>query len=238
MNAQKKGKLFLIPTPLSDGMLDKTSTTQLLEVVKSVKLFVVENVRTARRFISSLDLDIDIQSLKFEVLDKRSSWEHVQGICSPMNSGEHLGLMSEAGCPGIADPGNLAIRFAHEHDVQVIPLVGPSAMFMALMASGFNGQSFVFHGYLPIDKQQRYRKIREIEDAVFQKDQTQIFMETPYRNDQLLKDILKYCKPATQLCIARDITGKQELIRTRSIRDWRKEDIELHKIPTVFLLYK
>lgn len=147
-----------------------------------------------------------------------------------------MGIMSEAGCPGIADPGNLAVSFAHQNGIEVIPLVGPSSIFIALMASGLNGQSFSFHGYLPIDKERRPQAIKSLEKDASNKKQTQIFMEAPFRNNQMLEDILRVCKPYTKLCVAKDVTGASENIRTQTISDWRKSKIELHKVPTIFLI--
>ena len=199
--------------------------------------FLVENVRTARRFVSSLKLGRKIEELHFEMLDKNTPAHEVEAICNPLVNGRDMGVMSEAGCPGIADPGHLAVSFAHRHDITVVPLSGPSSIFMALMSSGFNGQSFVFHGYLPIDRQQRKNALKSMEQEAVRKGQTQIFMETPYRNDKLLADILKTCHPQTLLCVASDITGPDEIIRTMSIKNWQKSMPDLHKRPTIFLLY-
>jgi 16S rRNA (cytidine1402-2'-O)-methyltransferase len=238
MDQQKKGKLYLIPTPLAENTTDAMLTPVMQQIIMELDYFLVENIRTARRFVSSLKLGISIESLGFHVLDKNSKQEVVELLCAPLKTGKSIGIMSEAGCPGIADPGNLAVKYAHDHEIEVIPLVGPSSIFMALMASGFNGQSFAFHGYLPIDKAKRQHKVRELEKEVYQKEQTQIFMETPYRNEQLFQDILQNCKPFTRLSVARDISGAQQMISTKSIKDWKKSKPELHKIPTVFLLYK
>ena len=236
MTKQKKGNLYLIPTPLAENSLDKLVTADLKSIVRNIDHFLVENVRTTRRFISSLKLDIEIDKLKFSVLDKKTSNEEISQLCSPLTRGVDMGVLSEAGCPGIADPGNLAVSFAHKNEIKVIPLVGPSSIFMALMSSGFNGQNFAFHGYLPIDKQERIKWIRGLENEVKKSKQTQIFMETPYRNMQVLADLLQVCKPFTRLCIARNITGTDELIATRSIEQWKKLTIELHKAPTIFLI--
>lgn len=238
MEQQKKGKLYLIPTPLAENTTDAMLTPVMQQIIMDLDYFLVENIRTARRFVSSLKLGISIESLGFHVLDKNSSKQDVDLLCAPLQTGKSIGIMSEAGCPGIADPGNLAVKYAHDHEIEVIPLAGPSSIFMALMASGFNGQSFAFHGYLPIDRAKRQHKVRELEKEVYQKEQTQIFMETPYRNEQLFQDILQNCKPFTRLCVARDISGGQQMISTKSIKDWKKSQPELHKIPTVFLLYK
>lgn len=237
MDKQKKGKLYLIPTPLAENSLDKLVTTQLQDVIKNLDYYLVENVRTARRFISSLKLGITIEELKFEVLDKNSKADELAKLCKPLMNGRNIGVMSEAGCPGIADPGSLAVSYAHKNDLEVIPLVGPSSIFMALMASGLNGQSFAFHGYLPIDKQKRANAIKALERDTFQKKQTQIFMETPFRNNHMLADILKICRQDTKLCIARDITGSHEYIKSQTVKAWRKMNIDLHKVPMIFLLF-
>ena len=234
---KKLGKLYLIPTPLAENTLDKIVTHELVEVVKTLDYYLVENLRTARRFVSSLKLGKIIEELHFDVLDKNTKPAMIKSLCAPLLSGKNIGVMSEAGCPGIADPGNLAVAFAHQHKIQVTPLVGPSSIFMALMASGFNGQSFTFHGYLPIDKQRRIQAIKSLEKESASKNQTQIFMETPFRNDHLLADILNACKSHTQLCIAKDINGTSEMISTQTIKDWKKSKPALHKIPTVFLIY-
>lgn len=234
---QKKGKLYLIPTPLAENSNDHSVTAYLREVVRETNYYLVENPRTARRFISSLKLGIVIESLHFEQLDKNSTFEQVSRFCQPLLEGCSIGVMSEAGCPGIADPGSLAVNFAHEHSIEVIPLVGPSSIFMALMASGFNGQSFIFHGYLPIEKGARRQKIKALEQEALNKKQTQIFMETPYRNNQLLEDLVKNCKPFVRLCVAKNLMSKDTLIATKSIKDWGKTTVDLHKSPTIFLLY-
>lgn len=237
MHKSSKGKLYLIPTPLSENSLDKMVTEELTRIVKSLDYFLVENRRTARRFISSLKLGIKIEDLHINVLDKNTSLKEINHLCAPLSKGKNIGVMSEAGCPGIADPGNLAVTFAHQNHFDVVPLVGPSSIFMAVMASGFNGQSFVFHGYLPIDKQKRMQSIKAIEKDAINKKQTQICMETPYRNDQLFEDFLKYCKPYTRLCVAKDVSGSREMIKTHTIKEWKKLKPDLHKIPTVFLIY-
>ncbi|MCG8308213.1 MAG: SAM-dependent methyltransferase [Cytophagales bacterium] len=237
MTKQKKGNLYLIPTPLADNSLDKVVPPQSKEIIANTKYYLAENVRSARRFISNLRLNINIELLNFSVLDKHTKAADVGRICNPLLDGMDVGVLSEAGCPGVADPGNLAVSFAHKYDVKVVPLVGPSSIFLALMASGFNGQSFVFHGYLPIDKQKRAHSLRSIEKDAFKKRQTQIFMETPYRNGQLFSDILKVCQPNTKLCIAKDITGEDEQIQAKTIREWRRSNIDLHKIPVIFLIF-
>lgn len=236
MLTQKKGILYLIPTPLSQSVIEKSVTPELRKVVASLKYFLAENIRTARRFISSLEAGITIENLQIELLDKNTDYATAAVLCAPLLRGENIGVMSEAGCPGIADPGNMAVTFAHKNNVQVMPLVGPSSIFMALMASGFNGQSFAFHGYLPIKNPERTDVILSLEKTSIKNRQTQIFMETPYRNDQLLNDLLEICQPSTMLCIARDITGENELILSKSVKDWKKSTISLHKMPVIFLM--
>lgn len=237
MVKQKKGILYLIPTPLSDHSPESAVSPQIGETILRIKRFLVENVRTSRRFISILKLNISIESLDFGILDKDTPQKAIAQLCAPLLEGNDMGLMSEAGCPGIADPGSLAVKFAHDHGVSVVPLVGPSSITLALMASGFNGQSFVFHGYLPIEGQARIQAIKALEKEAQTKKQTQIFIETPYRNNQLLADIIKTCHPATRLCVARDMTGPEELVKSHSIREWASIAVDLHKIPTVFLIY-
>jgi 16S rRNA (cytidine1402-2'-O)-methyltransferase len=236
MNVQKKGTLYLIPTPLSDDQ-GKSISPEVMEVVTSLDNFLVENVRTARRFISSLNTGKVIENISFNLLDKNTPPDTISALMKPVMNGMDIGVMSEAGCPGIADPGNLAVQFAHQYDIRVVPLTGPSSIFMSLMASGFNGQSFVFHGYLPINKNERVQSIKKIEKNALQLHQTQIFMETPYRNNQLVADLIKSCSPSTKLCIARDITGGQEMIRTKRMHEWKKSIPDLHKIPVIFLIY-
>ena len=236
MHRSSKGKLYLIPTPLSENSLDKMVTIEMTQVIKSLTYYLAENLRTARRFISSLKLDINIEELNLKILDKKTPTKEINRLCAPLLKGKNMGVMSEAGCPGIADPGNLAIMFAHEHNVDVVPLVGPSSIFMALMASGLNGQSFVFHGYLPIHKQRRAQSIKAIEKDAINKKQTQICMETPYRNKHLFDDFLANCHPYTRLCVAKDISGSAQTIKTYTIKEWKNHKPELHKIPCIFLI--
>ncbi len=236
MKKHKKGKLYLIPTPLSPDSLQKIVTGEMTEVIKGLDYFLVENLRTARRFVSSLKLGKVIEGLHFDLLDKKTSSGEIHRLCAPLTIGQDIGVLSEAGCPGIADPGNLAVAYAHQHGIEVVPLVGPSSIFMALMSSGFNGQSFAFHGYLPIDKQKRAQAIKALEKEMLRSRQTQIFMETPFRNDHLFADLVRCCQPNTKLCVARDISGTGEFIKTRAIKEWKSATPQLHKVPTIFLL--
>lgn len=237
-NKPPLGKLFLVPTVLAEGTAELVISPQVKEVVLHTQYFLVENIRTARRYISSLKLGLQIDALHFEVLDKKTKPAELERIMQPVFEGHDVGVMSEAGCPGIADPGSAAVSYAHEKGVEVVPLSGPSSMFLALMGSGFNGQSFAFHGYLPIDKKDRVQGIKmlEAESAKFRR--TQIFMETPFRNNHLMADLLEHLHTETRLCVAKNLTGSDEMILTKTVRDWKKVKIDLHKIPTVFLLYK
>ena len=230
------GQLFLIPSIIAPNTAEQVLPPQVLTALSQVEYFLAEDLRTVRRFISALKLGRPIHQLHFDLLDKRTSPEELTALLAPLRQGHDVGVLSEAGCPGVADPGALAVAYAHQHHIPVVPLVGPSSFLLALMASGFSGQSFVFHGYLPIDKGARQRAIRQIEKTARQQRQTQIFMETPYRNNQLFRDIVKSCHPETLLCVAREVTGAKELIRTRSVGEWKQEAPDLHKMPTVFLL--
>lgn len=243
MEQDKKGVLYLIPTIISDGTVDKVVSPGILEVVANLDYYLVENLRTARRYLSELNrtyeqltLPKPIGEIKFVELSKDTDPKEVREQLSLVARGRSAGVISEAGCPGVADPGAVAVRYAHALGVKVVPLVGPSSILLALMASGFNGQSFVFHGYLPIDKKQRMDSIRALEREAQKRYQTQIFMETPYRNQKLLEDILAACHDKTLLCIARDLTGADELVMTKSVRDWKREKLDLHKVPVVFAL--
>ena len=233
----KVGKLYLIPTVLAENSAEKIINLGTREIVKNTKYYLVENVRTARRFISSLRLGITIEDLQFEILDKKTKPAELERIMKPLFAGVDVGVMSEAGCPGIADPGSTAVAYAHEKKIQVVPLTGPSSMFLALMGSGFNGQSFAFHGYLPIDKQDRINAIKQLEGESARHNKTQIFMETPFRNNHLFEDLKSTLSPHTKLCIAKNLTGSDEFIQTKTIQDWRKTKLDLHKIPVVFILY-
>ncbi len=231
------GKVYIIPNVISENTQEEVIPAQVKNAILACDFFLVENVRTARRYISSLKLGLVIDDLRFETLDKNTSIEDCIDLIQPILEGENAGIISESGCPGIADPGARLVHMAHQFNIKCIPIVGPSSILMALMASGFNGQSFAFHGYLPIDKKDRQQRIKGLEKESKEKDQTQIFMDTPYRNEQLLVDILKVARKDTFLCIARDITGEKELVITKSIGKWKVGDIALNKVPTIFLLY-
>ncbi|MDR3219110.1 MAG: SAM-dependent methyltransferase [Dysgonamonadaceae bacterium] len=230
--------LFLIPVTLGDSALSRSLPTYNKEVIASLRYFIVENERTARRFLKQTDPETAIDSLTFFVLNKHTSKEDVSGFLKPIEAGFSVGIISEAGCPAIADPGADVVAIAQQKNIPVVPLVGPSSVLLALMASGFNGQQFAFSGYLPIDNEQRIKALKNLEQKVYAENQTQLFIETPYRNGKMLEDILKTCRSATQLCIAADITLASEFIKTRSVGEWKKQVPELSKRPCIFALYK
>lgn len=232
----QKGAVFLIPTYLSEGNDSQFLAPMVLDVIKHTSFFLVENVRTARRFISSLKLEIDISTLHFDILDKKSSPSEISDLMQPVTNGHNVGIISEAGLPGLADPGHLAVAYAHHHDIRVIPLPGASSIQAAVTSSGFSGQRFTFHGYLPIQKADRQKTIKTLEDQVQKTGYTQVFMETPFRNMSLLQDLLQHLKSNTPLHISSDLFGKQELVKTLSVTEWKKQKLDLHKIPTVFCL--
>ena len=232
------GSLFLIPTVLAPGTAGQVLAPQVRETISRLDYFFAEELRTSRRFISELKTGRAIESLTFYELHKDTPEADTARQMKILLDGHDAGVLSEAGCPGVADPGAVAVRIAHWMGIKVVPLVGPSAILMALMGSGFSGQSFAFHGYLPIDRAERTKAVKQLEREAIGKNQTQIFMETPYRNNQLLEELLLTCQPNTSLCIACQITAPDELILTLPIKEWKRQPPDLHKKPTVFLLYK
>ncbi len=235
MESSSKGKLFLIPTVISAGTERKVIAPIILESLKTINYFLVEEVRTARRYLSSLNIYESIEDLQFQVLNKDTKEEALEKFFEPVLSGHNLGILSESGCPGVADPGAIAVNYAHRKKIKVIPIVGPSSLLLALMASGLNGQQFAFHGYLPIDAKEAARKIKELEKESELKNQTQIFIETPYRNNQIVKHLTGSLKGDTQLCIAVDLTGENEFVETKLASAWKKNMPLLPKEPAVFL---
>ncbi|HSF53037.1 MAG TPA: SAM-dependent methyltransferase [Algoriphagus sp.] len=231
-----KGKLFLIPNVLAENTAHWVISPQVQEVIAHTKIFLVENPRSARRYISSLKLGVNLEEVHMEILDKGTPPESINRLMQPLMNGADIGVISEAGCPGIADPGSIAVAYAHQKGIQVVPISGPSSMFLALMGSGFNGQSFAFHGYLPIDKKERAIALKKLEAESVKEKRAQIFMETPFRNNQLLEDLLSTLAPLTKLCIAKNLTAADEFIQTKTIADWKNHPVDLHKIPTVFIL--
>lgn len=231
----KKGTIYLIPSAISQGVSQTTLTPQVQEALLSTKFFVAEHVREARRFISSLRLGITIEDLVFSELNKRTSEEQIFDLLQPAFEGNNLGVLSDAGCPGIADPGADIAREAHNNGLKVVPLVGPSSIVLALMASGLSGQNFRFTGYLPIDKKDLKNKINALENQSRKEKETQIFIETPYRTDRLLQQLILTLNPRTLLTIAKDLTGSKEHILTMPVSDWKKYKMVIGKTPTVFL---
>ncbi len=233
------GTLYLIPTVLSDSApLAQVLPSGNAAIVAQLKHFVVENVRTARRFLKQIDKNIDIDALTFYELNQHTDLAQIGSYLRPLEQGENIGIISEAGCPAIADPGADVVALAQKCDIRVVPLVGPSSILLSLMASGFNGQSFAFHGYLPIDKNDRAQRLKLLERRIYTENQTQIFIETPYRNRQMVDDLCRILQPQTKLCIASDITGANENIRTRTIAHWKKSLPDIGKVPCIFLIYK
>ena len=229
------GKLYLIPNIIADNTQDAVITAQIRSALPGITHFLAEDVRSARRFLSSLRIYESIEPLHFEVLDKDTDPSVVKSLLSPVLTGTDMGVISESGCPGIADPGAIAVRYAHENNIQVIPLVGPSSILLALMASGLNGQQFVFHGYLPIDSKEAERTIRNLERDSKQKNQTQVFIETPYRSNTLFQLLLKTLDKDTLLCVALNLTGENEEVKTAPVKKWRTTNKVLSKDPAVFL---
>jgi 16S rRNA (cytidine1402-2'-O)-methyltransferase len=206
------------------------------KVIENTKVFITENIKTTRRFLKRINKNIDIDTLVFHILDKHTKPEETITYLDEAKRGMDTGLLSEAGTPCVADPGAIIVKHAHMSGIVVVPLIGPNSILLALMASGFNGQNFRFHGYLPIASKERIAKIRELEREVLESGQTQIFIETPYRNMALYEALLKGCQDGTALCIASNLTTQEEFIRTKTIGEWRKEKTDLHKKPAVFLL--
>lgn len=233
-----QASLFLIPVTLGDTEHRRVLPEYNLEVIRGIRHFVVENVRTARRFLKKADPAIVIDDLTFYELNKHTSPEVVAGYLVPLAKGESVGIISEAGCPAVADPGADVVAIAQRKRYPVVPLVGPSSIILSVMASGFNGQSFAFHGYLPIDANERMNVIKKLEGRIYSENQTQLFIETPYRNQKLVEELIKLCRPSTKLCIASNITCADEFIQTRPVKDWAGKVPDLAKKPTIFLIYK
>lgn len=232
------GTLYLIPVPLAENAAAKSFTPYLVDIINSIKEYIVENEKTARRFLKEAGLKTPQSELIIHDYGKHNRDNNQADFFSGLKAGNDVGLMSEAGCPGVADPGADIVNKAHKMGIKVVPLVGPSSILLALMASGFNGQSFTFHGYLPIDKAERSRRIKELENLAVKHHQTQLFIETPFRNNPMLEEILKSAAPQTRLCIACNITGEDEFIQTKTVAEWKKHIPDLHKKPTIFLLYR
>lgn len=232
--------LYLIPTQLSDVELNRVLPAHNIEVVRGIKYFVVESLRSARRFLKKCDRDIDIDSLTFNELNEHTDLKDtaaLEAMLAPIARGEAVGVISDAGCPAVADPGADLVAIAQRRGYKVFPLVGPSSILMSLMASGFNGQRFAFEGYLPVDAQARQSRLKEMTRRIEREQQTQIFIEAPYRNNQLIADLAQHLPGSLRLCVASDITGENQSIVTRSLAEWKQARYDYHKIPTIFLLF-
>ena len=230
--------LYLIPTTLGETALDRILPANNANIISALKYFIVEDVRTARRFLKKTNPTIVIDDLTFFTLNQHTSPAEISTFLKPMTDGHDVGIISEAGCPAIADPGADVVALAQQKQFKVVPLVGPSSILLALMASGFNGQSFAFVGYLPIQPADRSKALKKLENKVYSESQSQIFIETPYRNMKMLDEIISACQPTTKLCIAADITLDTEFIQTKNLKDWKKLLPDLNKRPCIFILYK
>lgn len=237
MTNKEGGILYLIPVSIDQNSKESVLLEKHQKIVKDLDYFVVENAKTARFYLSALKLHKPIHQLNFEVLNKSTNEEEIKNFLIPLKKGFNVGLLSESGCPAVADPGAKMVALAHQNNIKVIPMTGPSSILLALMASGLNGQQFKFHGYLPSDKEERIKKIISIENESKKNNETEIFIETPYRNQHVFNDLIENLKEQTKLCIGLDITSQNELILTKNIRDWKKEIIHnLKNKPCVFLL--
>ena len=230
------GTLYLIPVSLGETNNDKLFPNLNLKLLEELDYMVVENEKSARRFIRSTGNKRDFEQLELILLDKRTKQHEISRPIELLIQGKDVGLMSEAGCPGVADPGQILIAEAHKYNIKVVPLIGPSSILLGLMGSGLNGQGFTFHGYLPIDKRERVNSLRDLDSTVSKTGYTQIFMETPYRNEKLFDDVLKTCNANHKLCVAVDITLETEQIKTLAIAEWKTQKIDLRKRPCMFLL--
>ena len=233
--------LYLIPTQLSDVELDRVLPAHNIEVVREIRYFVVESLREARRFLKKCDRNIDIDSLTFNEVNEHTDLNNtaaLETLLDPIAQGEAVGVISDAGCPAVADPGADLVAIAQRRGYKVFPLVGPSSILMSLMASGFNGQSFAFLGYLPVDAQERQARLKEMVRRIERERQTQIFIEAPYRNNQLIADLANRLPARMRLCVASDITGEKQSILTRTMAQWKQAQYDYHKIPTIFLLFQ
>ncbi|MDE5573362.1 MAG: SAM-dependent methyltransferase [Muribaculaceae bacterium] len=230
--------LYLFPVPLSDGSLDRVLPMINTQLLNGISHFIVENVRSARRFIKKCNHAADIDSMTFYVLNRQTAASAIPPMLDALANGQPMGVISEAGCPAVADPGADVVAIAQQRGYKVVPLVGPSSILMGLMVSGVNGPSFAFLGYLPIDKDQRQKRLRDMQKSIVSHDQTQIFIETPYRNNRIIADIVGALPGSLKLCVASDISGPGESIITRPLSWWAKAKFDYDKTPTIFLLYK
>lgn len=231
------GRLFLIPVPLGVSQVDSVLPARVIDRARTLSHFIAENAKSARAFLKSLPSAFPLQQIQISELNEHTSSEELAFLLSPLIAGNDAGLISEAGCPAVADPGSNLVALAQENGISIIPMVGPSSILLALMASGLSGQSFAFHGYLPAKSDQREKKIRELEKASRLEDRTQIFIETPYRSRQMFESLIGSCSTATRVCIATDLTLESEQVETRTCGDWKKRPAPaIDRRPTVFLL--
>lgn len=233
-----QGKIYLIPTPISEGTAENVLPANLLKFVKEAEEFITENIKTTRRYLRSIGFKGDFDQIPYHLINKHTSENELPGFLKGAEKGKTIALFSEAGMPCIADPGALVVKIAHQKNIKVVPVNGPSSIMLALAASGFNGQNFAFNGYLPIQSAERTKQIKKYEARVKSENQTQIFIEAPYRNNQLLDAFIKTCEPNTLLCVASEITAEHEFIKTLPVKAWQKEKPNLHKKNTIFLIYK
>lgn len=234
----QKGKLYLIPVPLAEGAERASYTLLHQDIIQHTREYVVENEKTARKFLKAAGMKTPQSELIIHDYGKYAREKiDYNRVFANISKGQDLGLMSEAGCPGVADPGSDVVLEAHRRGIQVVPLVGPSSILLALMASGFNGQKFTFHGYLPIDKSERSRRIKELEVQSRKENCTQLFIETPFRNNQLFAELLRTCQGSTRLCIGLNLTASDEIVQTKTVKEWKSVNLDMHKIPAIFLLF-
>ena len=237
-NFAYSGKLYLLPTTLGENDPLQVLPISVKALVEQIDHYIVENEKTARRSIKALVPEKSQPALKLSLLNKYTEASEYTAFLEPCKRGEHVGLLSEAGCPGIADPGAEVVKIAHREGIQVVPMVGPSSILLAIMASGMNGQSFAFNGYLPIEKGERKNEIRNLERISYEKNQAQVFIETPYRNNKMLEDLVQYLHPATRVCIGCDLTLSSEYVVTKPVSEWARTKVDLHKRPAIFIVQK
>ena len=231
-----KGKLYLIPITLGESNIESVIPKNVIQKTITLRHFIVENVRTTRRYLRLLDKNFPIDETAFFELNKHTTAQQIETYLKPLLTGFNMGVISEAGVPGVADPGAAVVELAHKNNIQVIPFVGPSSILMAIMASGLNGQNFAFNGYLPVKSNERIKQIKYFEKKSVHDQQSQLFIETPYRNNAMVDDILAGCLSNTKLCIACDITLKSEFIKTDTIQNWKKHKPDINKRPSIFII--
>ena len=232
------GKLYLIPSTLCDAPPLETMPLSIKRTIEEIDIYIVENEKSARRYIKSVSATKLQSGLRLFPLNKFTNPSEIPAYLQPCKQGISIGLISDAGCPGVADPGAEVVRLAHENNIQVVPLVGPSSILLAMMSSGMNGQNFAFNGYLPIDKAERKTKLKQLEKRSFEEQQAQLFIETPYRNQKLLEDMCRILHPNTRICLACDLTLQSEYIKTQTAQAWKNTTVDFHKRPTLFIIQK